>query len=188
MPNPSRRTRSTASPPSCDLDLEARFEALFNQQWEPLCRALYRLLGDWAESEDLALEAFLQLYRRPPADEANPVGWLYRVAVNLGLNSVRARKRRRHYEDQAGLQALASGHSASPAQDAERLLEQQQVRRTLQSLRPRSARILLLRYSGLSYAEIAEALEVSQSSVGTLLARAEKEFEQAFITQEESWK
>jgi RNA polymerase sigma-70 factor (ECF subfamily) len=54
------------------------------------------------------------------------------------------------------------------------------VRAALLAIKPRSARILLLRYSGLSYAEIAAALEIAQGSVGTLLARAEKEFEEVF--------
>ena len=58
--------------------------------------------------------------------------------------------------------------------------EQQRVREVLLTLKPRLARLLLLRYSGLSYAEIASALEIAPSSVGTLLARAEKAFEQAY--------
>jgi RNA polymerase sigma-70 factor (ECF subfamily) len=173
---PSRRPLSPVKSPASDVD----FETLFNLHWEPLCRTLFRLLGDWDEAEDLALEAFLQYHRRPPLDDTNRIGWLYRVATNLGFNALRARKRRRQYEDQAGLHMLEQNSSVDPAQDLERRLEQQRVRRTLQSIKPRSARILLLRYSGLSYAEIAAALELSAGSVGTLLARAEKEFEESF--------
>jgi DNA-directed RNA polymerase specialized sigma24 family protein len=47
-------------------------------------------------------------------------------------------------------------------------------------MKPRSAKTLVLRYSGLSYAEIANAIGVSPNSVGTLLARAEREFEQQY--------
>ena len=47
-------------------------------------------------------------------------------------------------------------------------------------LKPRAAQLLVLRHSGLSYAEIAQALNVARSSVGTLLARAEKEFERRY--------
>jgi RNA polymerase sigma-70 factor (ECF subfamily) len=174
---PSRRPVSPAQSPAGDVD----FETLFNLHWEPLCRTLYRLLGDWDEAEDLALETFLQYHRRPPLDDRNRIGWLYRVATNLGFNALRARKRRRQYEYQAGLHTLDQNSPVDPAQDVERRLEQQQVRLALQSIKPRSARILLLRYSGLSYTEIATALEISAGSVGTLLARAEKEFEEFFV-------
>jgi RNA polymerase sigma-70 factor (ECF subfamily) len=158
----------------------ADFEAIFEQHWESLCRMSYRLTGDWPEAEDIALEAFLQLYRRPPADDHNRIGWLYRVASNLGFNLLRSRQRREKYEAQAGMLEIQETHSGDPALDVERRSEQQRVREVLLTLKPRLARLLLLRYSGLSYAEIASALEIAPSSVGTLLARAEKAFEQAY--------
>ena len=55
---------------------EAAFEALFEQHWERLCRVLYNLLGDWSEAQDLALDTFVQLYQRPPAQTDNLGGWL----------------------------------------------------------------------------------------------------------------
>jgi len=69
----------------------ALLEALFEQHWERLCGVAYRMVGDGAEVEDLALEAFVQLYQNPPRNEKNLSGWLYRVATNLGLNALRAR-------------------------------------------------------------------------------------------------
>ncbi len=68
----------------------AVFDALFQQYWPRLCELLFRLTGDWHESEDLALETFLRLYQQPPDHDQNLPGWLYRVATNLGLNAVRA--------------------------------------------------------------------------------------------------
>ena len=50
----------------------------------------------------------------------------------------------------------------------------------LAKMKPRSAKILTLRYSGLSYAEVAAAMKVKPSSVGKLLARAEDEFEKIY--------
>ena len=58
------------------------------------------------------------------------------------------------------------------------------MQRVLAQMKPRSAQILILRYSGLSYAEIAEAVGVAAGSVGTLLARAEEEFEERYRTAE----
>jgi RNA polymerase sigma-70 factor (ECF subfamily) len=152
------------------------FERLFNQNWEPILRVLYRLLGDWDEAEDIALETFVQLSRKAPGEMENLSGWLYRVATNLGYNALRARKRRLVYEEQAGIEVLQRSDPADPAKAAERKTEQERVRRALLMIKPRSAQILLLRYSGLSYAEIAQALEINPGSIGTLLARAEKEF------------
>ena len=67
------------------------------------------------------------------------------------------------------------------SRSAERLYygvgERQRVRRVLSQMKSRSAKILVLRHTGLSYAEIAAAIRVSPNSVGKLLSRAEKEFE-----------
>lgn len=163
-----------------EADFEAVFEALFEQQWVPLCRTLYRLLGDWDEAEDMALESFIRLYHQPPSHQQNITGWLYRVATHLGFNALRSRKRRQKYEQQAGMETLQTNASLDPIHNVERQMEQERVREVLQTIKPRSARLLLLRYSGLSYAEIASALDIAPGSVGALLARAEKEFENAF--------
>jgi RNA polymerase sigma-70 factor (ECF subfamily) len=159
---------------------QAEFDALFQQHWERLCRVLFNLLGDWSEAEDLALETFVQLFQRPPAQAGNLGGWLYRVATNLGLNTLRARRRRLRYEEQSYLPQNGSADSQDPAALVEQALERQQVQAALSAMKPRSAQILILRHSGLSYAEIAVALNVGVNSVGTLLVRAEKEFKKQY--------
>jgi len=156
---------------------EAAFEALFEQHWERLCRVLYNLLGDWSEAQDLALDTFVQLYQRPPAQTDNLGSWLYRVATNLGLNTLRSQKRRQRYEEQALVLLTEDTADDNPASLVEKELERQQVQDALKAIKPRSAKILILRHSGLSYAEIAQVVGIPSSSVGTLLVRAEKEFE-----------
>lgn len=162
-----------------EQDTAVAFEAIFHAHWTRVYAVLFRLVGDRAEAEDLALEVFLRLYRRPPARERGDslCGWLYRVATNLGFNALRARKRRQRYEQEAGRLALevASGHD--PEVEAERAEEREQVRSVLARMKPRSAQLLILRHSGLSYAELAAAFGVSPGSIGTMLARAEREFE-----------
>ena len=84
------------------------FESLFREYWAYVYRILKRLVGDPAEAEDLALETFLRLYQRSPIKEDGfqMGGWLYRVATNLGLRSIRSYKRRERYEIEAGRFAL----------------------------------------------------------------------------------
>ena len=156
------------------------YEALFQEHWNRVCGILFRLVGDWDEAQDLALDTYEQLYRRPPKDDTNLSGWLYRVATNRGLNALRARERRARYEQKAGRLTLEEDQPEDPADVLERKQEQAQVRITLGLMKPRSAQLLILRHSGLSYAEIASAIEVSPNSVGTLLARAEREFEEQY--------
>jgi len=160
----------------------AAFEALFRRYYRRIHEVLYWLAGD--EAEDLAQEVFLRLYDRPPMAPGTDLGaWLYRVATNLGYNALRARRRRRGYRE---LLAEATGGTGwqhpEPEPEAQAVQTQQQrrVRAALARLKKREAALLTLRYSGLRYREIAEVLGVAPGSVGTLLARAERAFEEAY--------
>ena len=161
-------------------EAESALEAAFEEHWLPVCRTLFALVGDWGEAEDLALEAFWRLYTRPPRDLANTGGWLYRVATNLGLNAIRASRRRRRYEEEAGSLQLERRNALSPAEEVERRQTRERVRHVLACMRPRAAQMLMLRYAGHAYAEIADILGVAPGSVGNMLARAEKDFEQRY--------
>jgi RNA polymerase sigma factor (sigma-70 family) len=168
------------------------FETLFQEHWAQVYRLLQRLVGDPSEAEDLALETFLRLYKQLPGQEdgLNPGGWLYRVATNLGLHSIRSWKRREHYELTAGKYALENAQGEAPAKIVEQGDERQQVRLVLARMNQKQSRLLILRYSGLSYKEIASSLRLAPASIGPLLVRAEREFEKQYraLAQEESWK
>lgn len=170
-------TRSTEATPTA-----RPFDDLFLEHWSRVYEALVRLVGDPAEAEDLALETFMQLYQRPPAPAPglNLAGWLHRVATNLGLRSIRSYQRRERYELTAGKHALESAPQHHPA---EILAEEEQRRATravLGGMPERQATLLVLRYSGLSYKEIAQVLDLSPTSIGPLLLRAEREFEKRY--------
>ena len=158
----------------------------FETYWAKVCGTLYRLVGDWDEAEDLALEVFWRLHVRPPRERTKLSSWLYRVATNVGLNALRSRKRRRQYEEAAEAFKLQQAAPLDPESEVERREACRQVRHVLAQMRPRAARLLILRHSGLSYAEVAAVLGVAPGSVGTLLARAEKEFERRFSALEGS--
>jgi RNA polymerase sigma-70 factor (ECF subfamily) len=157
------------------------------EHWAGVCRVLYRLVGDWDEAEDLALEVFYRLHQRPPRDLDKLRSWLYRVATNLGYNAIRARKRRRRYEEEAGVLRLERGESVDPAAEVERRQARARVRRVLAGMKGRQARLLILRYEGFTYAEIADVLNVAPGSVGTMLARAENAFERRYRALEDGY-
>jgi RNA polymerase sigma-70 factor (ECF subfamily) len=161
------------------------FEALFQKNWPLVYGVTLRVLGDPDEAEDLSLEVFWRLYRKLQHDTKvsqirNLRAWLFRSATNSALNELRSRKRRSHYETQAGALTLAENSAENPIEDFERVEERVRVRAVLTDMKVRDAQLLLLRYTGLSYKEVAEVLDIAPSSVGTLLARAEKEFEERY--------
>ena len=160
----------------------ASFDEQFLQHWASVFRLLVRLVGDPAEAEDLALETFLRLYQRPPAqgDGFNLGGWLRRVATNLGLHSIRSYKRRERYELTAGKWALERSAEDHPAEILAGREDHRLARLALGRMKEPQARLLILRYSGLSYKEIAAEMGVSPTSIGPLLVRAEREFEKRY--------
>ncbi len=154
---------------------ETAFADIFLQHYAPLVRLLATLLGSAAEAEDIAQETFWRLYRHPlPADrEHNLAGWLIRVATRLGYNALRERARREKRQEKWIAQA------PSPDNPEAELIAQETrlaVQEALARLPFRQAQILFLRHQGYSYAELAEIVGVKPSSVGTLLARAERAF------------
>jgi RNA polymerase sigma-70 factor (ECF subfamily) len=159
---------------------ERDFEGIFLEHYARVYAILFRLTGDRFQADDLAAETFWRLWEHPPAQSDNIGGWLYRVATNLGYNLLRANQRRRQYEEQAGADALEAERSTDPSREAEVRMEREHVRSVLSQLSQREAQVIVLRYSGLSYQEIAAAIQVAPSSVGTLLARAEERFEKLF--------
>jgi len=164
------------------------FESVFHEYWASIQRLLLRMVVDPAEAEDLALETFFRLYKyRPAADEQfNIGGWLHRVAANLALQSIRSFKRQEQYELKAGKNALEEASENQPAEIFSEEENRSLARLALAQMNARQAELLVMRYSGMAYKEIAAALSLSPTSIGPLLLRAEREFEKQYraLTQE----
>ncbi len=176
------RTSSTISNiPSVEKASES-FESLFHEYWAPIYRLLTRLVTDPSEAEDLALETFFRLHqRRPtPGEEFNTRGWLWRVATNLALQSIRSFKRREHYEITAGRGALEEAPENRPPEILDEKEDRRFARLALAQMNPRQAELLTMRYSGMAYKEIAATLNLSPTSIGPLLLRAERDFEKHY--------
>jgi len=164
--------------------LTENFEKAVLENWSRICAVLSRLTGDGDEAEDLAIETFMRLYRQPWLDhhqeDHQMGGWLYRVATNLGLNALRSGKRRQYYEQTSGQAWLAEPRIDNPAEIFSAEENRQNVRTILSSMPAKQAQILILNHSGFSYQEIASIVQVSASSIGSLLYRAEVEFEKRY--------
>ncbi len=156
----------------------ASFEDLFLEHWAMIYRLLVRMIGDPAEAEDLAMDTFFHLYQHPPktGEGSNLRGWLFRVATNLGLRSIRSYQRREHYEMVAGKGALEDPQEDKPAELLDSKEAHRLTRLALSRMQPRQAQLLSLRYSGMTYKDIAGAMGLAPASIGPLLLRAEREF------------
>jgi RNA polymerase sigma-70 factor, ECF subfamily len=160
------------------------FESIFHEYWNAIHRLLTRMVIDPAEAEDLALETFYRLYKYRPSEyePLNVRGWLYKVATNLALQSIRSFKRREYYEVHAGKDALIEAQAEQPQEVLAEKEDRHYVRMALGMMNSRQAELLIMRYSGMAYKDIAAALNLSPTSIGPLLLRAEREFEQCYGT------
>ncbi len=164
---------------------DASFETLFHRHYDRIYHILYRLLGNQADAEDVAQQVFLKLYHSPrrvrlQGEETNVAGWLYRVAVNTGYNTLRGQKRQQNWQEQWDRWWPFNEPAIDPAGMAENSDIQTRVRQILAQMKPRQAKLLILRHSGLSYKELAVALNLAPGSIGSLLTRAERAFAQKY--------
>lgn len=174
---PREKTLPTSEARSRASAFEETFREEFERRYQPLARYLARLTGNSATAADLAQEAFVRLLRRGSMPD-DTRAWLVSVAHNLLRNERQQSKRRAEILAERRLEVVCGDEStvADPTEAAER---QAWVRSALDALPERERQMLLLRYDGFSYREIAQALSLHEASVGTLLARAKAAFRAA---------
>lgn len=147
------------------------FEALFRTEYGRVVGIANRVLADVHEAEDVAQEVFIDFHRLHSATAQYAPAWLHRAAAHASLNRLRGARRRQKREF---AQALDEGErTLDPQKQVEVDEDRRQVRVALGRMAPKPAAALAMRASGLSYAEVAEALGVGIGQVGTLLRRAE---------------
>jgi RNA polymerase sigma factor (sigma-70 family) len=153
---------------------DEEFTMLFRDFYPSLCRFLECLLGGRsALAQDLAQESFLQLHRTAwgalPVNEAR--FWLYRVARNLALNEFR--KSNTRYRLFNRVVEVMSPRTRNPEEEYETRERQQLVVQMLDKL-PEDQRVALLlrEQEQLSYREIGQVLNVSESKVKVDIFRA----------------
>jgi len=153
------------------------FEDIFHAHYERIARVIARVVGDPGRAEELAVEVFLKLWRRPQANSDRVAGWLYRSAVRKGLDELRRRTRRTRHEGLFGFIRKVP----TPEDVRTTIEEQEKVHLVLAVIAAGQAELLILRSHGLSYDELAVALNLNPASIGTLLSRAQQAFRKEYI-------
>lgn len=166
------------------------FQALIERYQDRVFRLLSRFCRDRAETEDLAQDVFLKVFRKLHTFQRDSgfYTWLYRIAVNTATDDLTRRRRRRLQlvEDVTILDggdrhgnAREPGHAGS----AQPLLDEEirrVTREILDTLPEKYRTILLLReYEDLSYTDMAEVLQCSMGTVESRLFRARQRFKEA---------
>ena len=161
---------------------EESFDFLLQKYRSPLVNFLNRMVRDQAMAEDLAQEVFLRVYRarKQYTPSAKFTTWLFRIATNLALNSVRDN---RHQRMGISIDAGVDGEDSSPLELPAREMRIDEhmiardraeiIRRAVWSLPEKQrAAVLLHKYEEMDYGEIAKVLECSESALKSLLFRA----------------
>jgi RNA polymerase sigma-70 factor, ECF subfamily len=163
---------STATPLGFDEAFVLHHRAVFRT-----ARAVVR---DTGLAEDVTQEVFLRLYRNLDAQPSDELlrPWLLRVTLNVARNTLRGQGRASAREDEFAKRAYSEGEltGSTPEEEFERRTKIEAARVALDKIKEPMRSCLLLKQQGLSYREIATALQLNETNVGSLIARGRKEF------------
>ena len=170
----------------------AAFEALVEKHQKRLVMVLEHLVSDRTQAEDLAQDVFLRVYRAREryVPTAKFPTWLYTITHNVASNSIRKSSRRKEINlvtSPSGsmpvrpLDTMAKDKSnLMPTRLADQKEMEMVIREAIQSLGPRQRMAMLLsKYEGMSYNEIAESMELTTQAVKSLLSRARGNLKEA---------
>ena len=153
------------------------FDEAFTLHHRTVFRAARSVVQDSGLAEDVTQEVFLRLYNNldsiNDAEMLRP--WLIRVAINTARNALRT-KFRANTRDENYVKEYEEVSDFSVETSYEQREQLSEVNRALLKIKEPLRSCLLLKQQGLSYREIAESLSLNETSVGTFVARARKEF------------
>ncbi len=163
----------------------AAFEELMLRYQARLLNVIAHIIGSRDQAEDLVQEVFLRVYRarRTYKPGAKFSTWLFTIANNVAANAIKTLARRHEVKLDARasgpmganpLEAIAVLSSGQiPARQMDKVETREIVRLAVETLghRQRTA-VLLSKFEGMGYDEIAEVMEMSPQAVKSLLFRA----------------
>jgi len=135
-------------------------------------RLAHQMMGNRADAEDVAQEAFLQLFRRLDRldTERDPTGWVVRVTVHTCWDHLGRRKRQ---AEEPLLDNVRASDSTGPAARARQAEQREILRRSLQILAPREKAVFILHeVDGEEVAAIARTLRIHRITVRRHLSQA----------------
>ncbi len=161
------------------------FELLIDRHQGKIIRFMQGWVANVQQAEDLAQDVFLRVFkaRKTYVPTAKFTTWLYRIAHNIASNYIRDSSHRREYQISKGdsesttgllIEDIAVAPSGfQPSRSIDQLEKSTVVLQALQALgeRQRTA-IMLSKFEGMSYQEIADTMGLSIQAVKSLLSRA----------------
>lgn len=169
------------------------FSELVNRHHRRLLRVAFGLLKDRQDAEDVVQDAFVRAHRRLDSFEGGAAfyTWVYRITVNISIDTMRKRKRERRidFEDESAQQAVRKGatpwprfESSHPARHSERRELASRLQSALAALPEIHQAVLVLReLEGMSYEEIAQTLGLKRGTVMSRLFNARKAMQEKLL-------
>jgi len=156
---------------------EIVFDEAFTLHNRTVFRAACAIVQDAGLAEDITQEVFIKLYKNMDsiADEEMLKPWLIRVALNLAKNTVRGTSRANVREENY-FNKMGEHDNFTAEKEYESREQVKEIRMALHKVKEPLRSCLLLKQQGLSYREIANTLSLTETSIGTYVARARKEF------------
>jgi len=159
---------------------DTSFALLLERHRGPVVHFLYRMVQYQAVSEELAQEVFLRVYRSRSTYEptAKFTTWLFRIATHVALNSIRDGKKEKGHESldvetSDGMERQVADSQPTVEQELVQNVKRREVRQAIEALPAKQrAAVLMHKYEGLDYAQIAAVLSCSESAIKSLLFRA----------------
>jgi len=159
---------------------DTSFALLLERHRGPVVHFLYRMVQNQAVSEELAQEVFLRVYRSRSTYEptAKFTTWLFRIATHVALNSIRDGKKEKGHESldvetSEGMERQVADRQPTVEQELVQNVKLREVRQAIEALPAKQrAAVLMHKYEGLDYAQIAAVLSCSESAIKSLLFRA----------------
>lgn len=170
------------------------FEKIVERYQHKIFGVIFRLVKNKADAEDIAQEAFLRCYQNlDKYDQERPFApWIYRIATNLALSSLRKRQRRQflpweHFSFQFA--SREDSGATAPETYLENIEREQEMASYLKKLKPQDQLAITLRYyEELNFDEIAYIMETTRNNVEVRLSRARKRLRKIIAANQEEVK
>ncbi|MGM7681089.1 sigma-70 family RNA polymerase sigma factor [Cytobacillus sp. Hm23] len=164
------------------MAIEQQFTQIYESNYSLVVNKIIQIIHDRTVAEELAQNVFINLYNSDWKKIEHIPAWLRKTAMFASYNYIRSEKR--EYERmRKEFNSINDQISSSEDQFIQRD-DISNVHVTLNIMDERERQLLMMKYSGFSYKEVASSLNINEKSVGKLLSRARKKFKHLY---EQQW-